>query len=68
MRYDHGVRASICYLEFLRCSCTLGADQIGGCKVAGHGVLAWASIDVEIDQLRSRLYFHIALVDKWQDG
>jgi hypothetical protein len=34
----------------------------------GHGVLALAFIDVEIDQLRSRVYFHITPIDKWQDG
>jgi hypothetical protein len=45
----------------------MGPDQIKDCKDAGHGVLALAFIDVEIDQLRSRIHFPIALIDEWQD-
>ena len=68
MRYDLEVRASICYLEFLRCSCAWDRTKSGIARMHGHGVLALAFIDVEIDQLRSRIYFHITPIDKWQDG
>ena len=42
--------------------------ESGIARMHGHGVLALAFIDVEIDQLRSRIYFHITPIDKWQDG
>lgn len=42
--------------------------ESGIARMHGHGVLALAFIDVEIDQLRSRVYFHITPIDKWQGG
>lgn len=64
MRYDPVVRASICYLEFLRCFCAW--ERIESGIAALHGDFAWSFIDRGLNQLPLRIYFHIAFIDKWQ--
>jgi hypothetical protein len=64
MRYDPVVRASICYLEFLRCFCAW--ERIESGIAALHGAFAWSFIDRGLNQLPLRIYFHIAFNDKWQ--
>ena len=69
MRYDPEVRASICYTWSSCAFLVLGTGSNRGiARMHGHGALVLTFIDVEIDQLRSRVYFHIALIDKKQNG